>query len=167
MKTSDFLKLLACILAFSTIIVAISCRPSKQARVVSPAKPTSIMWAAMAGDLDSLKTLEAQGQSLNFQDPHARYWTPLIAAIYHGQTNVIDYLVTRGVNLDLYGIDGDTALMEAMIFDDTNTVKLLLENGADVTVTNKWGFSAFTSAEASPHRTILLEWLNQHKPKGK
>ena len=127
--------------------------------------------AAMAGDLDGLKKQEAMGVSLNYQDHHARDWTPLTCAIFHQQTNIVQYLLTRNLNLDLQDTSGKTALMWAIEMDDTNAVRLLLEKGADVSIKTKYG-DAFMcanveSGDARAHRELYLEWLNAFKDKNK
>ena len=121
------------------------------------------MWAAMVGDLKLLKDLEKEGQSINIQDPQAFKWSPLIAAIYHDNPNVVSYLISRGANLDLQDRQGETALMWAITTRDTNTVRLLLESGASVEITNISGINAQRYAEACEHREVLLDWLNRYK----
>ena len=125
--------------------------------------PQSVSWAAMSGELDLLKRLEAAGASIDTPDPHAFNWTPLIAAIYHQQTNVVQYLLTRKISLDSQDRNGWTALMWAIMEDDTNTVWLLLERGADPALTNKVGMTAFGVLGPSPHREVLSKWLNEHR----
>ena len=124
----------------------------------------SLSWAAMMGDLDLVKKWEAKGANLNEQNAHAFNWTPLMAAICHENTNVVEYLLTRNVNLNLQDRNGLTALMWAIKNDDTNTVWLLLEKGADVSITGGKGReNAFQYAEISPHRAVLLEWLESYR----
>jgi len=129
-----------------------------------PYRPNSISWAAMTGDLELLKQLEARGTNLDIQDPHAFNWTPLMAAIFHGNTNIIQYLLTRNVNVNLQDREGRTALMWAITTEDTNTVRLLLERGANIMIKDKTGGDAFVVAKGSPDRAALLEWLNRYKP---
>ncbi len=98
-------------------------------------------------------------------------WTPLIAAIFEQQTNITTYLLTRNVNLNLQDTRGETALMLAISIDDTNTVKLLLDKGADVTITGKSG-DAFSylkvdDGNAGAHRELYLAWLNAYKDKNR
>ena len=128
--------------------------------------PQQMMNAAMAGDLDRLQEMEARGVSLNYQDRKTFGWTPLIAAIFHRNTNIIDYLLTRNLNPDARDHNGMTALMWAIEADDTNTVRLLLERGADVDIRNRFGFNAFGYLGAEPKRDddpVIREWLNAHK----
>ena len=70
--------------------------------------------------------------SLDAQNIHAHNWTPLMAAIYEQQTNIIQYLLTRNLKLNLQDSAGMTALMWAITTRDTNTARLILEKDADV-----------------------------------
>jgi ankyrin repeat protein len=129
--------------------------------------PQELMHAAMVGDLERFKEMEAKGVSLDFQDRHAFNWTPLMAAIFHHNTNIIEYLLTKNVNLDLRDARGETALMGAITADDTNTVRLLLEKGANVEIKDGLGLTAFGYAEGSQdHRAVILDWLNGRKKRG-
>ena len=124
--------------------------------IYQPSPVERLSGAAMQGNLDLLKTLEAKGVSLDAQNQHSFGWTPLMAAIFEQQTNIITYLLTRNVNLNLQDTRGETALMLAISIDDTNTVRLLLDKGADVTITGKSG-DAFAyvktdDGNASAHR---------------
>jgi ankyrin repeat protein len=135
--------------------------------IFQPPASERISGAAMQGNLDRLKELEAKGVSLDVQNLHAHCWTPLMAAIFMQQTNIIQYLLTRNVNLDLRDNGGRTALMWAITTKDTNTVMLILKKGADVTVKDSGGVTAFGYAETSPHRALFLEWLNEQKTRSK
>jgi ankyrin repeat protein len=125
----------------------------------------------MSGNLELLKEQEAKGGSVDAQFPRTFGWNPLTAAIYHQQTNIINYLLTRNVKLNAQDTMGRTALMWAITVDDTNTVKSLLEKGADVTIIGTAG-DAFSYANvmvgnARANRELYVEWLNAYKDKNK
>jgi len=126
-----------------------------------PPRSKQIFQAAMLGDLGQLKRCEANGVDLNIQDVHIFGWTPLMAAIYHQQTNIVHYLLAKNLNLNAQDNSGDTALMLAITVGDTNTVKSLLDSGADVTIRDRDGVTAFENARASPFHSLLLDWLNK------
>jgi ankyrin repeat protein len=139
--------------------------------IYQPSPIENLSGAAMQDNLDQLKKLEAKGVSLDAQNHHLFGWTPLMAAIYMQQTNIIQYLLTRNTNLNLQDTSGETALMWAISIDDTNTVRLLLEKGADVTINGNAG-DAFSYANviegnARNHRDLYLEWLNAYKDKNR
>jgi ankyrin repeat protein len=84
------------------------------------------------------------GQKRAFHRPHSGFppWTPsddrqeildeaLVYAAKSGRTNVLDYLLARGANIDGEPYNG-TALFWAVSCDQTETVRWLLDRGADV-----------------------------------
>ena len=90
-------------------------------------KTKTPLTAAINGDLKLLKQLDVQGVDLNAQYPDHFNWTPLIASIYFQNTNIVAYLLDRGVDVSKRDGTGQTALMMAIIWDDTNTGALLLK----------------------------------------
>jgi ankyrin repeat protein len=121
----------------------------------------------MYGDLDLLKRLEATGADLDAPDTHSFNWTPLMAAVIHRQTDVVQYLLTRKISLDSQDLWGQTVLMWAIRTSDTNTVWRLLEKGANPAIRDKAGVTALGHAETSPHRVALSKWLKEHHPAGR
>jgi ankyrin repeat protein len=126
-----------------------------------PRPSPSIVTAAMLGDLDLLKSLEAAGASLNYRDPYMHCWTPLMAAIYHCNTNITQYLLQRKVDLNVQDVDGQTALIWAVRMEDTNTVRALLQKGADPFIRDSLKSNAFNYARAHSD-TNLLYLLQTH-----
>jgi cytohesin len=61
-------------------------------------------------------------------------WTPLHFAAQAGQTDVVEYLITTGSDLDTETISGETPLQLAARKDHKDVVGLLVENGADVSL---------------------------------
>jgi ankyrin repeat protein len=124
--------------------------------------------AAALGDLNLLKELERQGISLDFQDTHLFDETPLIAAVLQGQTNVIEYLLEKRVNLNLRDRSGNTALMwAASTGGDTNIVKLLLEHGAQPSFKDAYGNSAYTVARGNTDMISLLKAYDEKGTNGR
>jgi ankyrin repeat protein len=148
--------------AMMVVVLSGCSSKSKKSQSSENATHNTVIWAAMAGDLDLLKKLDAEGQDLNAQLPQAFNWSPLIASVYHDHPAIIAYLISRKVQLDVMDAHGETALMWAMKMEDTNTVWLLLEAGADVAVTNQFGGSAFGYVDSSVHRETFKEWLTSH-----
>ena len=84
-----------------------------------------VLIATMTDNVQMLKQADARGADLNARYPERFDWTPLIASIYFQSTNVIGYLLNRGVDVTKRTGNGDTALMMAIRWEDTNTVALL------------------------------------------
>jgi uncharacterized protein len=53
--------------------------------------------------------------------------------------------------------NGMTALMEAVLRDDIEIVKVLLKNGADTNMTNKNGLAAFSMAKGRTKKLLLAK----------
>jgi ankyrin repeat protein len=158
MKNQQFASIITGVTLLAASLLVAGC---SQQRQPSNSKETNVVWAASMGRLDLLKSLEAKGTSLDYQEPSWHNWTPLIAAVYFDETNVVSYLLTKRINLDTQADDGKTALMWAITMENTNTVRLLLERGADPAITNRHG-SAASIAEAKPQRAVLIQWLNEY-----
>jgi Ankyrin repeats (3 copies) len=131
-----------------------------------PSPVQRLSGAAMQGDLELLKKLDANGVSLDSPNVYAHGWTPLMAAIYMQQTNIIQYLLTQNLNLNIKDPMGRTALMWAITVDDTNTVRLLLEKGAALSG-DAFQYVNLTNGNARTHRELYLEWLTAYKDKNK
>jgi len=88
--------------------------------------------AAEAGNLQQLQALHAKGMSLNYHDPIKFDWTPLIAAVYANNSNIVAYLLNQGVDLEAKDRHGDTALSLAVTGPDSDLaiVKMLVDAGA-------------------------------------
>src|SRR5277367_1715499 len=68
--------------------------------------------AAEDGDVEKVKALLKQGRSINEQDPSVKFgWTPIIAAIYQNNTNMVRFLLQAGADLNLGDSSGETPLM--------------------------------------------------------
>lgn len=124
------------------------------------ASRTPLVDAAEEGDLAKVKALLKQGRSINEREPKVKFgWTPLIAAIYQDNTNVIQYLIESGADLNLGDKNGETPLMWAMARGDEHVeiVKELIAHGANVLATNANGATALSYASSDPPKPKTLE----------
>lgn len=51
--------------------------------------------------------------------------------------------------------DGITPLLDASLHGQTETVKILVERGADINAKDKWGHTALMNAERFGHTAII------------
>jgi len=83
-----------------------------------------IKWALRNGDLDSLQNLEFDFNLKLNGSPL------LVSAADYGQSEVIQYLIKNGANVNTPSDHGITPLLAAIWEDHVEAVKVLLENGA-------------------------------------
>jgi ankyrin repeat protein len=130
------------------------------------ASRTPVVDAAEEGDIKKLKTLLKQGRSINEHKANVKFgWTPLIAAIYQNNTNVVFFLLESGADVNIPDQSRMTAVMWAVGMGDKNleVVKALIAHGADPK-------SALSCAASDPPKPKILEAVkaaiaNQEKSK--
>ena len=127
-----------------------------------------VLIAAMTDNVQMLKQADARRADLNAQYPERFYWTPLMTAIYFDSTNVIRYLLNRGVDLTKKSrvAGGQTALMMAIASNDTNTVTLLLQKAPQaLSQTEDWPVvRSLTRAAGGDVRALVDEFLKTNPP---
>lgn len=103
---------------------------------------TPLMLAALKGDLDTVRVLQAGGAAVN-----RRGWTPLIYAATGGHDDVVTFLLLHGADIDAQSPNGTTALMMATHEHHPETARLLITRGADVHHRNADGATALEWAK--------------------
>lgn len=104
--------------------------------------------------LPVIKSLLAGGADINKQDENGD--TALMYACICSPINIVEFLLSdehgQKVNVDHENLDGVTALMTTIVnVNDIDTVKLLVEHGADINKRNRLGDTVLTIAvEFSP-----------------
>ncbi len=84
---------------------------------------------ARAGTVEQMKALEAKNKD-TINARNAMGFTPMILAVYRGNTPVAEYLAPRVNNIN-YNSPSGTALAAAAINGKTALCELLLKNGAN------------------------------------
>ncbi|TRM65124.1 ankyrin repeat-containing domain protein [Schizophyllum amplum] len=97
------------------------------------ARPPKNIWVA-AGDGD----LERVQVTLSPNIPDENTYTPMHAAASYGQLQVLEYLISRGGDVNVIDSDGDTPLYTV---EDVATAQFLVDHGATVARTNHEGIS--------------------------
>jgi len=92
--------------------------------------------AACMGDLDRVKNFVEQGSDVDTKDELG--WTPLFWASCMGRTEVAQFLITKGANVNLKNSQS-TALHRAARAGAKDIVQLLIAQGADVKARDKRG----------------------------
>ena len=108
------------------------------------------LWAAArTGNLQAIKRYIEEGGDINALDNGFRLSAIAWGAL-HGQTEVVQFLIENGVDVNLKNGDGATPLHSAVFLGRVDVAKLLLENGADVKARNNDG--------ATPVDVLSVDW---------
>jgi ankyrin repeat protein len=85
--------------------------------------------AALNGDLKKVKELLASGIPADAADPDGR--TPLMLTAFNGHSSIVLELIGKDAEVDRKDLEGRTALMYASSGPFPETVKILLDKGAN------------------------------------
>jgi len=107
--------------------------------------------SAARGDLYSLKYLIIAGADRNLCTEQG---TPLHCAAEHRQLDAVQYLVNRGVEVNVRDRLGITPLFRAARSGSLECVRCLLTHGADATARCNAGGTALSVAKASRHGEV-------------
>ncbi|KAJ7170625.1 ankyrin repeat-containing domain protein [Mycena crocata] len=101
------------------------------------APPKNIWVAAGDGDLDRVRHLVEQ-ESLSPNAPDAFTYTPMHAAASYGQLQILEYLISRGGDVNVQDGDGDTPIYTV---ENVETARFLVTHGATLDRQNSEGVS--------------------------
>ena len=108
-------------------------------------RESALVWAARFGQPESIAILVKNGA-----DPDIRWgvndWTVLMHAIHKEQPRAVLALLNNGANPNLAGKHGTTPLIMAAGYGHTETVRILLEHGANAHATLPNGENALDRA---------------------
>ena len=127
-----------------------------------PDPNTSLLDAAEAGNLSGITNALGKGAKVNFSSPVKFGWTPLLAAVFHNNTNVIPYLIeTAGADVNLPSKDGETPLMMAVSRGDDaiGLINYLIDKGADSNRRDNSGQTVFELGKSTPAKPKVIELL--------
>ncbi|KAL1747147.1 hypothetical protein HDZ31DRAFT_32642 [Schizophyllum fasciatum] len=97
------------------------------------ARPPKNIWVA-AGDGDLVRVQVPLSPNV----PDENTYTPMHAAASYGQLQVLEYLISRGGDVNVTDSDGDTPLYTV---EDIPTAQFLVDRGATIARTNNEGIS--------------------------
>jgi len=112
------------------------------------------IWKIKNGDLDEVKKIVEKGNcDLNALIQGGR--APLHFAADYGQTEVLEYLISKGADVNALDKHGISPLLSAIFEGHTASVKLLLSKGADKNGKAPSGDSFIDSAEKDEIKALL------------
>lgn len=95
--------------------------------------------AAGVGRLDVVKSFFNEDGSLKRNTTREQVQSAFQYASGYGRTNVVEFLLDKGIALKGHGGDGQTALHWAVIFGHLETIRLLLKHNAPLEAKNIYG----------------------------
>lgn len=111
-------------------------------------------------DFSMIKALLNRQFDINSIIDDKKQLTAINLAASLGKTEVIEYLYSRGADLEAKDSEGNTALMQSVIFDHPQACKRLILLGADLKSTDRYGFTAADKAR-NRGRLQIAEFLTE------
>ncbi|XP_055900612.1 myotrophin-like [Biomphalaria glabrata] len=120
---------------------------------MSDGKDQEFVWKVKNGELNDIKTfVEKEGVDVNKQI-QGRF--PLHFAADYGQTEVLEYLLSKGAKINEPDKFGITPLLSAIYEGHTASVQVLLAKGADKTGKSPDGLCYIDCAEKDEIKALL------------
>ena len=91
------------------------------------------------GDIDEVKELIDQGAEIDVVYEGGPIFTSLIWASGNGYTDVVEYLIEKGANINQKMREDVTPLMWACVKEQIDIMELLIKKGADINVKDEEG----------------------------
>ncbi len=123
---------------------------------------TALMIACYKGNKPAVEALLTKGVEINKPG-----WTPLHYAAAIGSNEIVQILLEKSAYIDAESPNKTTPIMMAARGGHILTVKLLLDEGADVTLKNELGMNAIDFADKHGHKDIADGLTYRLKKAGK
>jgi uncharacterized protein len=126
---------------------------------------TPLMMAAIKGQTELAIAMIGKGADVNKPG-----WTPLHYAATAGNVQLIKILLENYAYIDAESPNKTTPLMMAAHYGTPGAVKLLLEEGADVSLKNDLGLTAIDFAQRANKQDsvdVISAFIRAQQPKGK
>ncbi|WP_019141013.1 ankyrin repeat domain-containing protein [Noviherbaspirillum massiliense] len=123
---------------------------------------TALMIASYLGNEPAAEALLARGAQVNRPG-----WTALHYAAASGSDGIVQLLLKNSAYINAESPNKTTPIMMAAYMGHIQTVKLLLDAGADATLKNELGLTAIDIAQKSGHRDIAEGLTYRLRKEGK
>lgn len=118
----------------------------------SPEGFSPLILACYRGNNEVAKFMIESGCKLN---GNSSMGTPLMASIVKGNNEIAKLLIEKNADVNLSDLNGTTALIYAVQFQNKTVLKLLLDNKADKAHKSKEGKTAFEYAVFAENEEII------------
>jgi ankyrin repeat protein len=119
---------------------------------------TALMRAALFGDTATLSYLLGKGIDINARANDST--TALINAIFNVNREATIFLLNRGADADLIGAFGLTAVSAAVTYNDTESIKAILQKAKNIDAVDRDGYSSLMWAAYNEHdNTEIIQSL--------
>lgn len=132
------------------VAVALLANPTLKVDAANAKGETALMMAALHGRLDWTQKLVERGAKVQREG-----WSPVHYAATGPNTQVLAFLLERGANIDALAPDRSTALMLAARHGPEDSVRLLVQRGANKRLLNDRNQSAADLAQYSGRSWLL------------
>lgn len=139
--------------------------PKIDLNVLSADDESPLMMAVFKGQVELAQQMIEKGADVNKPG-----WTPLHYAATAGHVQLMSMLLAKYAYIDAESPNKTTPLMMAAHYGTPGAVKLLLEEGADVSLKNDLGLSAIDFAQRANRLDsveIIAAFIRAQQPKGK
>ena len=113
---------------------------------------TPFLLACYNGNIEVVKFLITKVENINGE---SKYGTPLMAAVYKRDEEVINILLNHKVDVNISDNKGTTALHYATMFNNTSIAKKLINAGAKSDIKDANGKTAFDYITSYKNEEIL------------
>jgi ankyrin repeat protein len=125
-----------------------------------PDNYSALMVACEEADLSIVHDLISRGALINTFNDYGN--SPLILAAFYGRNDIVQELLNHGALINSMSPQRTwTALMSACEQNHLSTVRLLLDNGADLNAINNDNINALQFAINAGHQEIIQELLSR------
>jgi len=108
------------------------------------------------GSVEALIEGVMQGANVHLLNPNGG--STLLQAATYGNVPIMNYLIEQKLDINAQSNGGNTALHAAACMGFYDATKLLLEKGADRTITNKEGKTAAQAAKTDNIKALIENW---------
>jgi len=101
--------------------------------------PIELDQAVMGNDVEAVKELLRRDVHINARN--------MRVAVRNGYTEIVRLLIEKGADVNIQAFDKSTPLMEAVFICNIEITRLLINGGAEITISNNAGETAISLAE--------------------